>query len=56
MCACERYFYETKYMSFFIKDNELLEKYNKIWDNISNSMKRNLIVNLYTMKIIQKLK
>ena len=23
-------------MSFLIKDDELLEKYNKIWDKVSN--------------------
>ena len=28
-------FYE--YMSFSIKDNGLLKKYNKIWDKVSNS-------------------
>ena len=26
---------ETKYISFLIKDNELLEKFNEIWDKIS---------------------
>ena len=33
-------FNETKYMSFLIKDNEFLEKYNTIWDKISNSIKK----------------
>ena len=32
-------FDETKYMSFLIKDDELLKKYNKIWDKVSNSIK-----------------
>ena len=27
-------------MSFLIKDNILLEKYNEIWDNISITVKR----------------
>ena len=27
-------------MSFLIKDNELLEKYNKIWDKVSNRIKK----------------
>ena len=36
-------FNETKYMSFFTKDNGLLEKYRKIWDKVS---KKNLIVSL----------
>ena len=39
-------------MSFFIKDNELLEKYNKIWDKISNTIEKDLIVSLYTVKNI----
>ena len=52
MCACRRFFDETKYFSFFLKHNQLLEKYNKIWDKISNSKRKDLIVNLYTMKII----
>ena len=45
-------FYETKYMSFLIKDDELLEAYNKIWDKVSNSIKKYLIVNWYTMENI----
>ena len=28
----KRHFDETKYMSFLIKNNELLEKYNEVWD------------------------
>ena len=47
--AHRRDFDETKYMSFLIKDDELLEKYSEIWDKVSNSMKKDLIVNLYTM-------
>ena len=27
-------------MSFFIKDIELLRRYNKIWDKVSNSIKQ----------------
>ena len=43
---------ETKYMSFLIKNNKLLEKYNEICDKVSNIIKRkkDLIVNLYTIK------
>ena len=33
-------FDETKCMSFFIKDNELLEKNYKIWNQVSNSVKK----------------
>ena len=31
---------KTKYMSFLIKDDELLEKHNNIWDRVCNSIKR----------------
>ena len=27
-------------MSFLIKDNELLKKYNKIWDKVCNTIKK----------------
>ena len=33
-------FDETKYISFLIKDNELLEKYNEIWEKVKNSLKK----------------
>ena len=33
-------FDETKYMSFLIKDNEMLEKYLEIWDKISKVIKK----------------
>ena len=42
-------FHETKCMSFLIRDDELLEKYNEIWEKVKNNIKKNLIVNLYTM-------
>ena len=45
-------FDETKYMTLFIKYDELLEKYNKNWDEVSNSIKKHMIVNWYTMKSI----
>ena len=38
--VCRRDFDETKYMSFLIKNDELLKKYNKIWDKVSNFMKK----------------
>ena len=31
---------ETKYMSFLIKDDELLEKYNEIWGKVKRSIKK----------------
>ena len=33
-----RNFDETKCMSFLIEDVELLEKYNKIWDQVNNNI------------------
>ena len=33
-------FNETKYMSFLIKDDELLEKYNEIWEKVKNSREK----------------
>ena len=40
MRAYRRDFGETKYMSIFIKNDELLEKYNEIWDKVSNSIEK----------------
>ena len=40
MRARARNFDGTKCFSFFIEDAELLEKYNKIWDKVSNSDKK----------------
>ena len=36
---------ETRYVSFLIKDNELLEKYNEIWKRLKIVSKKDLIVN-----------
>ena len=38
--AYRRDFDETKYMSFLIKDDELLEKHNENWKNISSTIKK----------------
>ena len=35
-----RDFDKTKYMYFLIKDNKCPEKYNEIWDNISQVIKQ----------------
>ena len=40
MNACRRGFDKTKYMSFSIKDNKLLKKYNEILKKGSNSIKK----------------
>ena len=34
MIVYRRNFDESKYMSFLIKDNELLKNYNEIWDRV----------------------
>ena len=44
-----RSFYEAKCMYFFIEDNGLLEKYDRIRDNISISIKKEFIVSLRRM-------
>ena len=31
---------EIEYMSFLIKDDGLLEKYNEIWEKVKNSIKK----------------
>ena len=52
MTAYRKDFDETKYISFLIKDDEFLEKYNEIWEKVQNILKKKLIVNQYTMKNI----
>ena len=44
------YDWQTEWMNFLIKDDDLLEKYNTIWDKVSTNIKKNLIVSLYTVK------
>ena len=40
MSAYRRDFDETKYMSFLIKDDEFLERYNEIWEKVRNITKK----------------
>ena len=40
MSAYRKDFDETKYMSFLIKEDEMLEKYNEIWETFSNTIKK----------------
>ena len=40
MVTYRRDLHETKYISFLIKDNELLEKYNEISKKVSKSIKK----------------
>ena len=39
----QKRFAETKYISFLIKNVELLEKYNEISENVSNSIKKGFV-------------
>ena len=44
---------QTKWMYFLIEDDDLLEKYNTIWDKVSADIKKeSLIESLYIIKII----
>ena len=36
---------ESKYMSFLIKEDELLEKYKEDWEKVKTSIKKSLIMN-----------
>ena len=45
---------QTKWMYFLIEDNDLLEKYNTIWDKVSADIKKNLMANLFIIKKILK--
>ena len=38
---------DSKNMSFLIKDDEVWDKYNEIWDVIKSKLKLNFIVNLF---------
>ena len=40
MSAYTTNFNETRYMSFSMKDIDLLEKYKKTWDRVSNTMQK----------------
>ena len=31
---------KTKYISFFIRDDEFFEKYNEVWEKVKNSLKK----------------
>ena len=56
MSAYRRDFDKTKYMSFFIKDDELLKNMIKFGKKSKIVSKNNMIVNLCIMKNIEKLK
>ena len=47
---------EAKWMYFLIEDDDLLKKYNTIWDKVSADIKKNLIVSLSKIKNFWKQK
>ena len=52
MSAYRKYFDETKYMYFLIKDDKLLEKYNEFGKKLKIVSKKILIVNQYKLENI----
>ena len=46
MTTYRKYFDEIKYVSFLIKDDKLLEKYNEIWDKVSYTIPKEFGSNL----------
>ena len=56
MSSYRREFDRTKCISFLIKDEKLLENIIRLGKKSATLSKKNLTVNLYTMKNIQKLK
>ena len=54
MSAYRKAFDETKYTSFLIEDNELLERYNGIWDKRSYASGREFDINpVYKKKYLK---
>ena len=43
MVAYGRDFNETKHISFWIKDDKLLEKRNEIWEKVKSSIKKKFV-------------
>ena len=52
MSGYKRDFDKIKCIFFMIKDEKLLEKYNELGKKTATLSKKNLIVDLYTMKTI----
>ena len=46
----KRYFDKTKYKCFMIEEGKAFDKYMEILEKVSNTAKRNLMVNLYMIK------
>ena len=56
MSACVKsYDGQTKWMCFLIEDNDLLKKYNAIWDKVSADIKREFDSEPFCNKIFLKM-
>ena len=47
----KRYDGQSKWIQFFIEDDDLLEKYNTIWDKVSADIKKEFFSKLVYEKI-----
>ena len=47
----KRYDGQSKWIQFFIEDDDLLEKYNTIWDKVSADIKKEFVSKLVYEKI-----
>ena len=50
LSGCRKCFDKTKYMTFLIKDDELIKNLMKFWKKLGIVSQKNLIVNLHKMK------
>ena len=54
MSAYNTDFDKTNYVSLWIKDDKLLEKYPEIWEKVSNSIKKGFeIESIYNEKYLE---
>ena len=51
----KRYDGKTKWMYFLINNDDLLEKYNTVWDKVNADVRKNLIVNLSIITFFENL-
>ena len=56
MTVYRKDFDETKFTSFLMKDDELLEKYNEIWENVKETLEIEFHSKPVCNKKYQKLK
>ena len=51
----KRYDGKTKWIYFLINNDDLLEKYNTVWDKVNADVRKNLIVNLSIITFFENL-